>query len=164
MTQGYDLPAFVSISFLQFLLLTFTSPAAVDTSSMRLVLYTRSLRMLNVRVCLRHVTETVSNLQTPTISNPSYVNLSMRNNQIHLNSGCPQAFPSISTGIYGYPVQDATHIAMTETRKFLDSIEGQYVSASLAKSDSSSLLCTDGTSYFRRLHRPRQGSIPVSDI
>ncbi|KAK7690561.1 hypothetical protein QCA50_005659 [Cerrena zonata] len=31
------------------------------------------------------------------------------------------AFPSISTGIYGYPVPDATHIALKETRKFLDS-------------------------------------------
>ncbi|EIN10011.1 A1pp-domain-containing protein [Punctularia strigosozonata HHB-11173 SS5] len=30
------------------------------------------------------------------------------------------AFPSISTGIYGYPIKDATHIALTEVRKFLD--------------------------------------------
>ncbi|KAF8318942.1 uncharacterized protein EI90DRAFT_3049728 [Cantharellus anzutake] len=37
------------------------------------------------------------------------------------------AFPSISTGLYGYPIRDATHIAMTETRKFLDSPQGQDI-------------------------------------
>jgi len=31
------------------------------------------------------------------------------------------AFPSISTGIYGYPIADATHIALDEVRRFLDS-------------------------------------------
>ncbi|EGN98969.1 hypothetical protein SERLA73DRAFT_108208 [Serpula lacrymans var. lacrymans S7.3] len=30
------------------------------------------------------------------------------------------AFPSISTGVYGYPIVDATHIALGEVRKFLD--------------------------------------------
>ncbi|CAL1716891.1 unnamed protein product [Somion occarium] len=30
------------------------------------------------------------------------------------------AFPSISTGIYGYPVPDATHVALGEVRRFLD--------------------------------------------
>ncbi|KAI0360221.1 A1pp-domain-containing protein [Trametes cingulata] len=34
------------------------------------------------------------------------------------------AFPSISTGIYGYPIQDATHIALDVVRKFLDSPDG----------------------------------------
>ncbi|KAI1796983.1 A1pp-domain-containing protein [Ganoderma leucocontextum] len=34
------------------------------------------------------------------------------------------AFPSISTGIYGYPVQDATHIALNVVREFLDTAEG----------------------------------------
>ncbi|RDX57033.1 A1pp-domain-containing protein [Lentinus brumalis] len=34
------------------------------------------------------------------------------------------AFPSISTGIYGYPVKDATHIALDVVRKFLDSEGG----------------------------------------
>ncbi|KAI0368809.1 A1pp-domain-containing protein [Pilatotrama ljubarskyi] len=34
------------------------------------------------------------------------------------------AFPSISTGIYGYPIQDATHIALDVVRQFLDSPEG----------------------------------------
>jgi len=34
------------------------------------------------------------------------------------------AFPSISTGIYGYPVEDATHIALDEVRRFLDSEPG----------------------------------------
>ncbi|TFK45874.1 A1pp-domain-containing protein [Heliocybe sulcata] len=31
------------------------------------------------------------------------------------------AFPSISTGIYGYPITDATHLALDEVRRFLDS-------------------------------------------
>ncbi|KAI6037683.1 A1pp-domain-containing protein [Pisolithus marmoratus] len=31
------------------------------------------------------------------------------------------AFPSISTGIYGYPLRDATHIALNEVRQFMDS-------------------------------------------
>ncbi|EIM91151.1 A1pp-domain-containing protein [Stereum hirsutum FP-91666 SS1] len=35
------------------------------------------------------------------------------------------AFPSISTGIYGYPIDSATHIALRETRTFLDSDEGK---------------------------------------
>jgi len=43
----------------------------------------------------------------------------------HANHLTSIAFPSISTGIYGYPIRDATHIALTETRKFLDSAEGQ---------------------------------------
>ncbi|OSC98278.1 A1pp-domain-containing protein [Trametes coccinea BRFM310] len=34
------------------------------------------------------------------------------------------AFPSISTGIYGYPIQDATHIALDVVRNFLDSEDG----------------------------------------
>ncbi|KAI0822535.1 A1pp-domain-containing protein [Trametes gibbosa] len=34
------------------------------------------------------------------------------------------AFPSISTGIYGYPVKDATHIALDVVRKHLDSADG----------------------------------------
>ncbi|KAI0067206.1 A1pp-domain-containing protein [Artomyces pyxidatus] len=35
------------------------------------------------------------------------------------------AFPSISTGIYGYPIDDATHIALSETTKFLQSEAGR---------------------------------------
>ena len=31
-----------------------------------------------------------------------------------------QAFPSISTGIYGYPIEGATQVAFGEVRKFLD--------------------------------------------
>ncbi|KIY44040.1 macro domain-like protein [Fistulina hepatica ATCC 64428] len=31
------------------------------------------------------------------------------------------AFPSISTGVYGYPIEDATHVALNEVRTFLDS-------------------------------------------
>ncbi|KAI0649450.1 A1pp-domain-containing protein [Trametes meyenii] len=34
------------------------------------------------------------------------------------------AFPSISTGIYGYPIKDATHIALDVVRQFLDSQDG----------------------------------------
>ncbi|PIL35410.1 hypothetical protein GSI_02136 [Ganoderma sinense ZZ0214-1] len=34
------------------------------------------------------------------------------------------AFPSISTGIYGYPIQDATDIALNVVREFLDTAEG----------------------------------------
>jgi len=33
------------------------------------------------------------------------------------------AFPSISTGIYGYPIESATRIALDEVRRFLDSEE-----------------------------------------
>ncbi|KAI6155387.1 A1pp-domain-containing protein [Pisolithus tinctorius] len=37
-------------------------------------------------------------------------------------NGCETvAFPSISTGIYGYPLRDATHIALNEVRQFVDS-------------------------------------------
>jgi len=35
------------------------------------------------------------------------------------------AFPSISTGVYGYPVEDATHIALDEVRRFLDTTPGE---------------------------------------
>lgn len=34
------------------------------------------------------------------------------------------AFPCISTGIYGYPIEDATHIALGVTRDFAESEEG----------------------------------------
>ncbi|KAI8980051.1 A1pp-domain-containing protein [Trametes punicea] len=34
------------------------------------------------------------------------------------------ALPSISTGVYGYPIQDATHIALDVVRHFLDSPDG----------------------------------------
>ncbi|TCD67160.1 hypothetical protein EIP91_000445 [Steccherinum ochraceum] len=36
------------------------------------------------------------------------------------NSGRQVAFPSISTGIYGYPIEDATHIALEVVRRFLE--------------------------------------------
>ena len=38
-----------------------------------------------------------------------------------------QAFPSLSTGIFGYPIEDATHIALDATRLFLDTAEGDKV-------------------------------------
>jgi O-acetyl-ADP-ribose deacetylase (regulator of RNase III) len=31
-----------------------------------------------------------------------------------------QAFPAISTGIYSYPIESATRVALEEIRKFLD--------------------------------------------
>ena len=30
------------------------------------------------------------------------------------------AFPAISTGVYGYPIEEATRIALSETRVFLE--------------------------------------------
>jgi len=33
----------------------------------------------------------------------------------------------LSTGIYGYPIEDATHIALDATRLFLDKPEGDKV-------------------------------------
>ena len=38
-----------------------------------------------------------------------------------------QAFPSISTGVYAYPVPDATRIALNEVRTFLESEHGNEV-------------------------------------
>lgn len=38
-----------------------------------------------------------------------------------------QAFPSISTGIYSYPIGDATRIALDTTRTFLESEKGSKV-------------------------------------
>ncbi|KAF9778969.1 A1pp-domain-containing protein, partial [Thelephora terrestris] len=35
------------------------------------------------------------------------------------------AFPSLSTGIFGYPIDDATHIALDATRVFLDTPDGE---------------------------------------
>ncbi|KAH9838333.1 A1pp-domain-containing protein [Rhodofomes roseus] len=37
------------------------------------------------------------------------------------------AFPSVSTGIYGYPIVDATHIALDTVRQFLDSESGKIL-------------------------------------
>lgn len=42
-----------------------------------------------------------------------------------------QAFPSISTGVYSYPVRDATRIAVNEVRTFLESEHGNEVSTFL---------------------------------
>lgn len=43
----------------------------------------------------------------------------------------PQAFPSLSTGIFGYPIEDATNIALDATRLFLDTPEGDQVPPAL---------------------------------
>ncbi|KAI0750133.1 A1pp-domain-containing protein [Daedaleopsis nitida] len=37
------------------------------------------------------------------------------------------AFPSISTGVYGYPIKDATHIALDVVRRFLDAADADKV-------------------------------------
>jgi O-acetyl-ADP-ribose deacetylase (regulator of RNase III) len=42
----------------------------------------------------------------------------------------PQAFCSVSTGIYGYPIKDATHVALDTVRNFLSSERGASVSLS----------------------------------
>lgn len=34
------------------------------------------------------------------------------------------AFPSLSTGVFGYPIKDATHIALDAARRFLDTPDG----------------------------------------
>jgi O-acetyl-ADP-ribose deacetylase (regulator of RNase III) len=38
-----------------------------------------------------------------------------------------QAFPAISTGIYGYPVGSATHIALNEARRFWGTVDDPQV-------------------------------------
>jgi len=37
------------------------------------------------------------------------------------------AFPSVSTGVYGYPIEDATHIALDHVRQFLDTEQGDQL-------------------------------------
>ncbi|OCH84726.1 A1pp-domain-containing protein [Obba rivulosa] len=37
------------------------------------------------------------------------------------------AFPSISTGIYGYPIKDATHIALNTVREYMDTPDGEQL-------------------------------------
>lgn len=44
-----------------------------------------------------------------------------------LNQDTSKAFPSLSTGIYGYPIETATRIALDETRLFLDTPDGDKV-------------------------------------
>jgi O-acetyl-ADP-ribose deacetylase (regulator of RNase III) len=39
-----------------------------------------------------------------------------------------QAFSSISTGVYGYPIESATRVALGEVRKFLDAEEAKEAS------------------------------------
>ncbi|KAI0042869.1 macro domain-like protein [Auriscalpium vulgare] len=43
----------------------------------------------------------------------------------HVIHAVGPAFPSISTGVYGYPIEDATHIALAEVRQFLESEQGK---------------------------------------
>jgi len=37
------------------------------------------------------------------------------------------AFPAISTGVYGYPLEDATHVALAYTKQFLESKAGRQI-------------------------------------
>ncbi|KAJ7773084.1 hypothetical protein B0H16DRAFT_138331 [Mycena metata] len=46
------------------------------------------------------------------------LNLAVEHNLKHI------AFPSVSTGIYGYPIEDATHIALDLVRRFCESDVG----------------------------------------
>ncbi|KAF7330448.1 A1pp-domain-containing protein [Mycena venus] len=46
------------------------------------------------------------------------LNLAVEHNLKHI------AFPSVSTGIYGYPIEDATHIALDVVRRFCESDVG----------------------------------------
>ncbi|KAF9234140.1 A1pp-domain-containing protein [Melanogaster broomeanus] len=44
--------------------------------------------------------------------------------QLAIDNNCETiAFPSISTGIYGYPIEDATNIALKAARQILDNAE-----------------------------------------
>ncbi len=48
--------------------------------------------------------------------------------RLAVEHGCETvAFPSISTGIYGYPVEQAAEVALNTIRGFLDSAEGASV-------------------------------------
>ena len=38
-----------------------------------------------------------------------------------------QAFPCISTGVYGYPIRDATEVALKSVRELLDKEDGKKV-------------------------------------
>ncbi|KAL1716010.1 hypothetical protein EV715DRAFT_275338 [Schizophyllum commune] len=49
----------------------------------------------------------------------SSLKLAVQHNLKHI------AFCSVSTGIYGYPIVDATHVALDEVRKFYDSEDGE---------------------------------------
>ncbi|KAF7327796.1 Macro domain-containing protein [Mycena kentingensis (nom. inval.)] len=49
--------------------------------------------------------------------------IAVENGLKHITS-LPQAFCSISTGIYGYPIVDATHIALDTVRQFCESEDG----------------------------------------
>jgi len=51
------------------------------------------------------------------------VNYSLLLSSAHVS----QAFPAISTGVYGYPIGDAAHIALDEARKFCESEAGAKV-------------------------------------
>ncbi|KAL1747146.1 hypothetical protein HDZ31DRAFT_32653 [Schizophyllum fasciatum] len=51
----------------------------------------------------------------------SSLQLAVQHNLEHI------AFCSVSTGIYGYPIAAATHVALDEVRKFYDSDDGEKI-------------------------------------
>jgi O-acetyl-ADP-ribose deacetylase (regulator of RNase III) len=67
----------------------------------------------------------------------SSLQLASEHDQRHIVSTCShhsfsslhilQAFPAISTGVYGYPVEDAARIALGEAREFCESEAGAKV-------------------------------------
>ena len=60
-----------------------------------------------------------------------------------------QAFPSISTGIYSYPIVDATRIALNTARVFLDSEQGNKVRVAFTRLRfSNSLECSHSCLYY----------------
>jgi O-acetyl-ADP-ribose deacetylase (regulator of RNase III) len=62
-----------------------------------------------------------------------------------------QAFPSISTGIYGYPIEDATHLALDLARRFCETEVGSKASHCLLSMTLSLyvLLLTARPHHFR---------------
>ena len=79
-----------------------------------------------------------------------------------------QAFPSISTGIYSYPMESATHVALGEVRKFLDTEDAKeacLVYIAIPALGACHLRCEAPTVRARDLHgvfRGGRGRVFVS--
>jgi O-acetyl-ADP-ribose deacetylase (regulator of RNase III) len=75
------------------------------------------------RLPARHVIHTVGPVwQGGQSGEPELLAACYRNSlALALRHGCPRvAFPSISTGVYGYPVEDAAPVALAAVREVLD--------------------------------------------
>lgn len=60
-----------------------------------------------------------------------------------------QAFPAISTGVYGYPLEDATHIVLKEVREYCESNLGAQVIYPLVPSkDNANILVSSSKESF----------------